>query len=107
MQLPKKIIDWHPPARHGRLCFRNIPAPVYRRIIRIASTVHFDHIGTEQIYVPYDQRATREIVVSLCFHFPLGCRAVVSLTPHFRSKYRRTIENSMPVRAPYSRQHPG
>src|SRR4029453_11621694 len=92
MQLPKKIIYWHPPSWDSGLCFRNIPVPVYRRIIRIAGTVHFDHIGAEQIYVPYNQRATREIVIAFCFHLPLSCWAVVTLTPHFRGKYRRTIE---------------
>src|SRR6516162_2236115 len=92
MQLPKKIIYWHPPPWDSGFRFRNIPVPVYRRIIRIAGTIHFDHIGAEQIYVPYNQRATREIVIALCLHLPLGCWAVVTLTPHFHSKDRRTIE---------------
>src|SRR5438093_13704874 len=83
--LHKKIIYGHPPLWHRRLRLGHLPTPVERRMVRVAGTIYTNHIGAEQVYIPYDQRATGEVVGAFCLHVPLGCRTVVILTTYLHS----------------------
>src|SRR5262249_7163419 len=89
--LPKKIIYRYAPSWHRWLCLRGLATPVGRRVVGITCPIHFNHILTQQVHVPHNQCATREIIRSLRCH-GLICRwAAIVLATYLDRKDRRSF----------------
>src|SRR5262249_32070115 len=70
----------------------DLAASIDRRMLRIASAIHFDDIRAQQIYIPHDQCPASEVVRTLLGYGTFCCRAVVVLAPYFHRKNRRAFE---------------
>src|SRR5688500_16607356 len=88
--LREEIIHRETPAGKRRLGFRDLTAPVDRRLVRVISPVDAYEVLTQHVHVPHNLGACRKVIGALSSDFLFGSRAVITLASNFNGENRGT-----------------
>src|SRR5207245_3866711 len=80
------------PAGHCWFSFSHVTTSVDSGVFWVACPVHFHHLITEQVDIPYHQGPRSEVVSTLAGHSCFSSWAIIAFTSHLSGKDWRALQ---------------